>query len=67
MTDSEQTVVQRLIGDEELAQNMIDDLEIASEQVEDGEVEDENWELALSFSKEDIPHIIEELEGVADE
>lgn len=53
-----ETVFQRLVGDEEQVEQMIDDLKSLDETGTEG------WELALTFEPDDIPHIIEELEAI---
>lgn len=61
------TVFQRLVNDDEV-QNMIDDLSDLEGLVPEDENPDDvkGWELALGFTAEDVPHILEELEELAD-
>lgn len=63
------TAFQRLIHDEEQAQEMIDDLEDLEGLVPDDEDPDDvqGWEIALSFTAEDVPYILEELEELVDD
>lgn len=62
------TVFQRLVNNDEV-QNMIDDLEDLEGLIPEDEDPDDvqGWELALSFTAEEVPHIIEELEELTDD
>lgn len=65
---TEKTAFQRIVG-EEAAQEMIDDLEELDPLMpEETDPEDiQAWEIAISFTTEDIPHMIEELEEIAND
>jgi hypothetical protein len=65
---TEETAFQRLIDGEEQAAEMIDDLNdldgLLDEEQDPEEVD--GWELAMRFSEDDIPYLLEELEEMVD-
>jgi len=66
--EDEQSAFQRLVAGEEQAQNMIDDLNDLEGVVPDDEDPEDvdHWEIAFSFTREDVPCLLGELEELVD-
>jgi hypothetical protein len=67
--EEEQSTFQRLVAGEEQARDMIDDLNDLEGVVPDDEDPEDvdHWEIAFSFTREDVPHLLEELAGLVDD
>jgi hypothetical protein len=69
MTDTDQTAFQRLISDEAQAREMLNDLHNLEGLLDEGQSFDDvdGWEIAMKFTEEDVPYLIDELEDIVDE
>jgi len=68
MTDQKQTAFQRLVAEAKIDQ-MIDDLENLERMTPDDVPPEEidGWEVALSFTRDDVPFMLEELRELRDD
>ena len=66
--NEDKTLFQQLVDNREVDQMLNDLLNLESLIPDDGEMKDvQQWGLAVSFTPEDVPRMVEELEEISDD